>query len=360
MTYRSYLYSLAACVIALACRVPGDSIFRFRSTLAPNRTIHEASTERVLVEEVYFRGWYGAVRISNSVCEVVIVPQISRVMSFSLRGGENVLWINPALEGKVAPRDDGRWHNFGGDKVWPAMQSLWGWPPPYHFDSGMNSVEWIPGGVRLRTPESLRFGAYLEREFVLDSDAALLRVNQWLVRTRPAPMRLTVWNVTQTDDPDYTLLPRGSDEAFQTLSGKAAAPFVTIHESIVCVRRHRQDGLKIGALAASKDDSWIAAVKGRTMLLESHAVISDADYPDGGCHAEIFTSPDSLGPYVEIELLSPMSDVQVGEYLSSPQVWQLLELSEEEARDPERAGAAARAAHERVMGEDRTLGIVAE
>jgi len=68
-------------------------------------------------------------------------------------------------------------------------------------------------------------------------------------------------------------------------------------------------------------------------------------YPDGGVHAEIFTASRDLGRYVELELLSPVKELKPCEELASDQVWQLLFLEKAQANDPERAGAAARAAH---------------
>src|SRR5207245_1727408 len=59
---------------------------------------------QVSVEKVNYKGWSESYRVRNSACELVIVPQVTRVMSFALAsggGGKNVLWENPELAGKT-------------------------------------------------------------------------------------------------------------------------------------------------------------------------------------------------------------------------------------------------------------------
>src|SRR3954467_7564874 len=87
-----------------------------------------------------------ALAVRNPVAEVVVVPELGRVMRFALRGeaattagvtgaaaDDGPFWINPTLGQRFAPEADG-WINHGGDKAWPAPQSDWpavtgrGWP----------------------------------------------------------------------------------------------------------------------------------------------------------------------------------------------------------------------------------------
>src|SRR5262245_58121782 len=99
-------------------------------------------------------GWR-AIVLRNQAAEVVIVPEIGRVMRFTLRGAaggrggasgqadeaaSGPFWTAPGI-GKELPADAEGWRNYGGDKTWPAPQSDWakvagrGWPPPAGFDA---------------------------------------------------------------------------------------------------------------------------------------------------------------------------------------------------------------------------------
>ncbi len=53
------------------------------------------------MEKTTFKDWREAVRISNGEIEVVVVPEIGRVMFYGYPGKKNFLWVNwivcPAL-----------------------------------------------------------------------------------------------------------------------------------------------------------------------------------------------------------------------------------------------------------------------
>ena len=96
------------------------------------------SSAAVTIEQTTYNAWPNDWRISNDSCELVIVPQITRVMRFALKDGKNIFWEDPKLAGKTFPTDDGVWHNIGGEKLWPTQQKELfkkytgkdGWPPP--------------------------------------------------------------------------------------------------------------------------------------------------------------------------------------------------------------------------------------
>jgi hypothetical protein len=83
-----------------------------------------------------------AYRMSDGRSEAIIVPEIGRVMSYGFVGGPNLLWNNPQKQFKAE-----EWHNYGGDKTWPAPQSLWptnvgrGWPPVAEWDGAPQGMK---------------------------------------------------------------------------------------------------------------------------------------------------------------------------------------------------------------------------
>jgi hypothetical protein len=58
---------------------------------------------------------------------------------------------------------------------------------------------------------------------------------------------------------------------------------------------------------------WVGA--GRSLLVETiETEPADKTTPrPGGAHAQIYTSPDSAEPYVELELLGPLVDLAPGQ-----------------------------------------------
>src|SRR5690348_2549005 len=183
-----------------------------------------AASADVSVTQIRYTNWDGAWKIDNGTCAMVVVPQIGRVMSFSLADGRNVLWNNPELAGQTVPRDDNTWHNFGGDKVWPTQQDWWikytsrnGWPPPYSFDGAPQTAEQIDGGVRMTSPKSPEFGTQTVREFVMDPTGPVVRVRQWFTKSEGKPVTMSLWTVTQVRTPDDALLPIERPAALKTL-----------------------------------------------------------------------------------------------------------------------------------------------
>ena len=311
------------------------------------------------VEHVAYDGWADALRISNDLCELVVVPATSRIMRFALRGEENLLWSDPRMAGKVFPTDDGQWHNLGGDKVWPTQQSLFGtymkgraWPPPYEFDSAPALADEIAGGVRLTGPLSGDFGARLVREIVLDGRRSAVLIRQRFVKSAGDPAEMTVWNVTQTRRPAYALLPLGRPRPdglrHRELGKFAPGRSETVGDFLV-VRNDDVAHQKAG-IPASDDgrNGWVACVYDRAMILESHA-LEAGPYPDEGCHGEVYLAPREGDYYVELELLSPLVRLSAGGELRHDIVWQIAPLAPEVSGDPARAAEVARAAHREAL-----------
>ena len=318
--------------------------------------------ERVRVDQVDFRGWRDSWRISNGACELVVVPSINRVMSFSLAGGANLLWVSKDANGQVFAQDDGRWHNLGGDKVWPTSQDLWkactgrnGWPPPFAFDSAPACAAPIPGGVRLTSAVDANFDAVCVREFVMDPSNAVVNIRQWYDKRMGKPMPMTFWSITQVRRPDISLLPPGSavnGPGYRKL-GDLQPECLSAQVSALALRGSETVCQKIGVTTNTAcDNGWVGALwQGEgTLFVQSHRLVRDGAYPDGGCQAEIYAANRENGSYAEMELLSPLQTLPAGERLRHDVVWQLVRLPADVAADAARVGAMAEQAHRNVIG----------
>src|SRR5579872_3406816 len=69
------------------------------------------------VEPVDYKGWH-AQQLSNRWVQLVMVPQNGgRVIQVTF-AGHPYLFVNPQLAGKYFPPTNGKWFNYGGDKIW--------------------------------------------------------------------------------------------------------------------------------------------------------------------------------------------------------------------------------------------------
>src|ERR1043165_4555389 len=287
--------------------------------------IQAASTADVTVEKINYLGWADCLRVRNASCELVVAPQVGRVLHFSLAGKENVLYVNSKLAGKTA-KDDGQWHNFGGDKVWPTQQDLWikytkkdAWPPPFAFDGAPATAEPIAGGIRLRSAHSSEFGAQCVREFRLDPRKPLVRITQYFEKTDGEPAEMTLWSVMQVRKPLYALLPLGGliDGKLSKNLGKEPLKAEQI-EGFLVLKNQARSTQKVG-----NGFGWgyAAAVYDDVAVLKSHRLDKASSYPDGGCAQEIFMADAPLESYVELELLGPLQTLKGGQRMTEEEIW---------------------------------------
>jgi hypothetical protein len=313
----------------------------FVASIAPGCTSNSPATrpaDTVQVEPIDYHGWKHAWAVRNKSCELIVVADVSRVMSFRLIGGDNLLWENPKLAGKTFPVDPRAWQNIGGEKLWPTQQNLFGkftgigydWPPPWPWDAGASVAEKIPGGVRLTLPHDARFGAHAVREFILDAERPLVHVRQWIEKTAGEPAPMTLWTIAQVNDPKQAWLPSPFGD-YANLGAKSEE--IRLEPRRVSLGREEKKGLKIGITPREWTGYVVAefaadAEKRTPMLVQSHLITARAEYPDKGLQAELYTSPTNFAKYTELELLSPLVTLKAGEKLRDDVMWQIVLVPE--------------------------------
>ena len=69
------------------------------------------------VEAVEYKGWH-AQQLSNRWVQLIFVPQNGGRLIQVTFGGHAYLFVNPQLAGTYFPPTNGKWFNYGGDKLW--------------------------------------------------------------------------------------------------------------------------------------------------------------------------------------------------------------------------------------------------
>lgn len=309
--------------------------------------------KQVEVEQISYQGWENAWALRNQACELIVVPSVSRAMSFRLTGGANLLWQGPSLAGKTFPEDPKDWKNIGGEKLWPTQQDLFGrftglgrdWPPPWPWDAGASKAQAIENGVRLTLPHDARFGAHAVREFVLDPVKPLVHIRQRIEKTDGEPAPMTLWTVMQVNNPQLAFLP--SPDGKYALMG-AASQQIVAKPGYVSLGREQERGLKIG-VAQLGQNGYVAALfaqeqeRPHLLLVQSHKLVAGGAYPDKGLQAQLYTSPINFARYTELELLGPLVTLKAGERLRDDRVWQIVEVRDEKDAPELAADAHAQA-----------------
>lgn len=297
---------------------------------------------QVKVEQINYRGWDESYRITNGLVEVVVVPKIGRIMSYRFVDGENILWENEKWFGKL--RKDAKpneWANFGGDKVWPAPQAQWNevmgrsWPPDEAFDGGECTAVELKDGVEIVTPVSPYYGAWLVREIRLSANSSKLTIRQRLEKLRLPLVEMLIWSVTQIRSPDLVIVPLSRESKFEkgyAVLSKAEPEYCKRYGDFLLLRRDPKKATKVGA---DSKECWLASFHGDVVFIQRAQHREHEVYPDGGCTVEVYTNPDEL-PYVELELMSPIFKLGLGEEAQFDISWELHKLKSVPQSDAER------------------------
>jgi hypothetical protein len=301
-----------------------------------------SSENRVSVRSISYPEWDGGIEVSNADTRLVVVPSIGRVMHYSTKGDENLLWTNPVFNGITKPvgeyltrGDSVVWANFGGDKVWPTPQDLFeeingrAWPPDPWFDGARHEFEMLEDGVRLISPVSRFCGAQVTRTIRLADSGSKVTIRQELTKKQPAqdesvePIPHTIWSVTQIHNPQEALFRLNPESHLERryyvfpFEPRAADNFYT-RDSIGIFIPDSAHTQKVGA----DSDEWLAAILGDQVFGQFFDRRENVTYPEGNLGATVYTSPE----YTELELLSPLQELKPGESMEYTIVWDILTL----------------------------------
>ncbi|NSW77778.1 MAG: hypothetical protein HPY54_01945 [Chthonomonadetes bacterium] len=288
-----------------------------------------------VVQQVSYRGWQGCYRITNGTVEVVVVPSIARIMHYSFVGEPNVLWVNPATEGK--PVKPGEWPNHGGDKAWVWPQDEWplrigrGWPPPSATDQVPHQVEIVQGNrIRMVSPVVAGYGVRIVREVWLEPTGTRVHTLTRLEKLRGgADFPVSAWTVSQLPAPD-TLLVRlhpGSTlpDGYKLFSPDPWKSVRRLGEDILIPERRSDVAVKLGC-----DAEILAWFRAPYLVVQKSPLVAEglSAYKPGD-HAQIFSNSDEL-PYIELEFTSPLKVLSKGESVSLEVIWELYRIPPQE------------------------------
>src|ERR1043166_285686 len=294
---------------------------------APGDHASRSKTGRPAISSITYHGWTNALLLSSDRVEAIIVPGIGRVMQFRFGGEEDgPFWENRAMDGKSPNPASPEWGNFGGDKSWPSPQSEWpkvtprAWPPPQAFDSMPVTATVAGRKVTLTSAVDPHFGIRTTREIELVRGKPTMRIITTYEKIKGPARKAGVWIITQLREPAGVFVPLPSDHRFlegYDLQSKSAPPSLRVSGNWVSLKRDRKTAFKIGTEANTL--IWV----GEKYSLRIDSIRQPhKEYPDHGSSAEVYTNPDPL-PYVELEMLGPLHDLNVGDRISQTNTYTL-------------------------------------
>lgn len=283
------------------------------------RVVHRAGP--VTITRVNFRGWKDSFRMTNGEVEVVVVPQIARIMKYSLAGGENLLWVNDELTpdrgGLQAPEHETpQWLNFGGHKLWIAPEKDWDWPPDWQLDRGpCRAILTAGGSLRLIGMASHRHGVRFDRRITLAPQGTRIEIEHIMRNTSDKSVSGAIWEVTQVKADCVGFVPLGPGAEYRTSKGGPLdEQWSRLHDMLLV----KPSGTT-GKVFISGPPGWLGCKRGDLIYLKAFH-IADAPPPESEAPREVYTG--DMG-YTELEVVGPAVTLQPGTSAALKETWHL-------------------------------------
>jgi hypothetical protein len=245
-----------------------------------------------------------------------------------------VLWQNRELDGQLPQPNSGVWSNFGGDKCWPGPQSNWlrilghDWPPPAAFDASPFEASVTEAGLILKSPVDPAWGIHAVRHIELDPSGPVMRVRTEFHKVSGKPVRVGIWTIAQFNDPACLAIELPPNSRFTggyTYLIKSEPAELALSGRLLTFVRHPHKFVKIGS-----DANRIVWV-GPASVVSMQSELLAGEYPDGGCHVEVYTNPGEQR-YVELEMLGPLGNLEAGHSIEHTTTYTVLPRTTADAR----------------------------
>ncbi|GIV04865.1 MAG: hypothetical protein KatS3mg016_0440 [Fimbriimonadales bacterium] len=273
-------------------------------------------------EVMPYHGWQECLCVSDGNWELIATTQVgSRLLRFGFAGEGNQFWLNPDDRGKTG---GDVWRIYGGHRLWHAPEH-----PVRTYAPDNDPIEWDWDGQRLllRQPVEARTG--IQKEVEIRPAEHAVEIVHRLVNRNLWTVRLAAWALSVMAPGGVALIPQEPyqphPDALLPVRVIALWAYTDMSDPRLCWGKRliqvRQSPtvshpLKIGM---SNTLGWIAYWHGETLFVKRYRHARSAVYPDGGCNTEIFTNAAML----ELETLSPLTELPPGEALEHTEWWSL-------------------------------------
>jgi hypothetical protein len=284
-------------------------------------------------------------KLMNELIQLRAVPTLGgRLMS--LRVGEREFFyrnralldgdLHPVIPLNLLPPADetlGSWHNFGGDKTWPApqgweTQEQWHGPPDVILDAGPYSASYNAQAEQITlTMQSMpdwRTGLRITRSIQLVAGLPGFKLVQTFENVVDRQISWALWDVAQLDAQSIigcASLPVGMYVGIERDSPLPVRELFSVTGNVSWERLtanviHVPVQDVVGKLGFVSAVGWLAfrAEDGMT-LVQQFTPEPDAVYPDGGARAEIWLQYPVEKPLVELGNYRPLAHVIESEVL---------------------------------------------
>jgi len=296
-----------------------------------------ASNTPGVTQEIY-GGWRDCLVMRGGDCKAIIVPAIGgRVLSYSING-ENIIFDNPASNGRTLLNSSNFWAGGYQLDVGPELRGVpshtWLWQGPWSWR--------VPGQftAQVFSEPELTVGVQLEKEFVIDPDTGELGLTQRMRNIVSNDVSFCLWDRTLAKGGGFAMFSLSSKSRFKAgwsmRQGKSAPGYryegdkpsdarVRIIDGVLVAQAKDLPGARELKVGADGEDGWIAYAREKVLFVKYFPVFAKANYSDGGNTVEFYCSER----VAELEPISPEVTLKPGATYSFPEKWIFIELDKE-------------------------------
>lgn len=297
----------------------------------------------ITVKNIQYKGWKEAIEISNSDIQLIVVPEVGRILHYSLIDGENIFYENSDFKGNLFK--NGTFYNnkteapnVGGNRVLPCSEDYFheisGYrhiPDPF-INASSYSTSYLTNGVILKSPVSDFLGIQIERKITVNEIGSNVSIHQKLTKVKSAKntvlskIPLTIWSLSKIKTPNTAYVKLANKSIFKigyTISKwpdakNHAAKNISVKNGILKLKSSNKLPQKIGADAKQ----WVAGYLENHLFKESFTFDENSKYPDFGTSITIFGND----LFSELEVLSPEKHLELGECIEYQLQWNLYKV----------------------------------
>jgi hypothetical protein len=277
---------------------------------------------------VAFEKLPNCVSLSNGEVELVIATEIGpRVLRYGFIGGKNVFKIFPDHLARIEKET---WKSYGGHRLWHAPEVF---PRTYYPDN--EPVKWKNEGGSLILECPVEKGTGIGKRIVitLPEKGPSVSIRHEISNHGVWPVKVAAWCLSVMAPGGKAVIPqeeyRGHPECLVP-----ARPVVLWHftkmndprfvwgEKYIQMKEDSSSKTK-QKFGICNSRQWAAYVLGDLVFLKKSPYGKGAEYTDMGCNQEFYTEAG----FLEIESLSPYTEVAPGESLTHTEQWTLAKIA---------------------------------
>ena len=277
------------------------------------------------MEKLTYLGLSNCYKLSNDLIELIVTTDIGpRILRYGFVGEENILGEIPTA---VITTELGDWKPWGGHRLWLAPENN---PRSYAPDDLPVKFEVInENKIRLVQPPDVATGIEKEMIVALDETGSGVTISHALGNRTRASIEVSAWAITIMNGSGEAILPQEPYRSWNEYL-LPARPLVLWHYTDLSDPRwtfsnqyirlrtdpmlHHPQKIGIG-----NKQGWAAYHREKTLFVKNFDYQEFASYPDYGCNTEVYTA----GSVIELESLSPLSNIAPGEFVEHLEHWNL-------------------------------------